>query len=89
MAIDHIAIDTAQRLGLALRNELDRLALARRNITHLKAVMDHMTDGSDYAAIATKFGAGVGEGQALYNLVAGAVDDLATADMNSLLERVG
>ena len=89
MAIDHIQIDTTQRLGLALRNDLDRLSLARRGLAHLKAVMEHMTDGADYATIATKFGAGVGNGEALYNLLAGAADDLATSDMNALLERVG
>jgi hypothetical protein len=51
--------------------------------------MDKMIDGTDYTAIETYYKLPAGTGQTVYNLVAGAVTDIASANLLQLVQRLG
>lgn len=95
MAIDFVKVNNVQatqpHAGMlvsfvtVLRHALDQG-------TKLKSIMDHMTDGVSYAKIEELFGLQAGEGEVVYNLVAGSVDSMTgskSQDAKNLTERVG
>lgn len=71
-----IPINTGQRLGAQLRSAVDQLNNATGQLARLKATMDTMTDGKDFATLESQVGLQSGDGEAVYNLVAGVVADL-------------
>jgi hypothetical protein len=92
MPIDFIKIDPGQA-GQKFANELILgIRDLRRSWDRMKAIkeiMDHNTDGSDFASVATLFGLPTGNGDEVYNLVAGTLASLDDADPQALLSRVG
>lgn len=85
------------------RIELNETAHSRRLLTavaqlreaqdaleHSKAVMEAAIDSGDYAEVETLFGVQeAGEGQTLYNLVAGVVTDMAGFNISATIARLG
>ena len=81
MAINFITVDAGRTLGAQLLGCVDALRRNEATLRELKEIMDNMTDGITYTNIETNFGIPVGKGQTMYNLVSGAVSELA-ADVN-------
>jgi hypothetical protein len=90
MPTTFIPINTGQRLGQQLRTAVDQLQAARQALQKLKATMDTQINGSDYSMIEAQFGLQAGQGQTLYNLVAGGNTDLAgSVNVTELLSWCG
>lgn len=81
MAVNIITVDQSKRQGGQLLTIIETLRRAQDELRQHKEMMENMTDGVTYAAIETQYGAGVGKGTPLYNLVVGATAELA-ADSN-------
>ncbi len=89
MAVTYIKVDISKRLGADLRQTVVHGAEFDERLNRLKDVMETMIDGTDYSRIETEFGLTAGQGQTVYNLVAGAVTDTAAANIHQLLVRLG
>lgn len=75
--------------GSALSNGIGSLRQGRDTLRNLKAQMETMIDGGSYAEVETLFGLTTGDGEAAYNLVAGALADMEDSDaLGQLLSRV-
>lgn len=87
MAKNFIGLPTgANRLSNSLLGACNTLAMGRDQIRLLKEAMDQMIDGSDYTMLETAFGLSTGNGQTVYNLVAGTLADLnADVSLSSLI----
>lgn len=57
MAIDFYAIDRNSKLGGSFIDAITTLRRAKERVSELKAVKDHMHDGTNYAMVKTIFGA--------------------------------
>lgn len=96
MPIDKIKIDQASPgTAVLARDVLSAKRFARQAydaIIAVKSQMDHLTDGTDFATLATICGVASADAQTLYNLFAGAVAGMTgaqtTADYKNLTERV-
>ena len=91
MAIDYIPITTtgnprAQRLLRAVK--LCREAIDK--LEEVKDTMEHHINAPSYASIegSTGYGIPAGEGETLYNLVAGAYARINHIDITGLIDRV-
>lgn len=76
MAKDFVKIDTSTTTAIhasALKTSVRQMRDAYDKAIYLKQVMEHMIDGSDYSDVELYFGLPAGQGQAVYNLLAGAV----------------
>jgi uncharacterized protein YecE (DUF72 family) len=89
MAVTYIKVDVSKRLGADLRQTVVHGAEFDERLHRLKEVMDTMIDGTDYSRIETEFGLVAGQGQTVYNLVAGAAAGTAATDIHQLLVRLG
>jgi hypothetical protein len=89
MAVTYIKVDVSKRLGADLRQTVVHGEQFDERLHRLKDVMDTMIDGTDYSRIETEFGLAVGQGETVYNLVAGAAAGTAAADIHQLLVRLG
>lgn len=96
MAIDFIAVDTTVSTATHARKLLqyrDALRTAYELGKEVKAIMDHMQDGTIWTTIETKFGIATGLGDDVYNLVNGSVGAMEGSfqndDCKQLTEQVG
>ena len=89
MATTYIPVNTGQRLGADLRRVVDLLRDVRDRLERLKNIMDTQVDGVDYTLIASQFGLPAGDGQLVYNLLAGSFAAVDVAAVNLLINRVG
>ncbi len=92
MPIDFIKVDpglSTQKYAGDLISAIGSLRSAWNSIKRIKEIMDHNTDGADFAPVATLFGLPTGNGDEVYNLVAGALASLDDADPQALISRVG
>jgi hypothetical protein len=89
MAVTYIKVDVSKRLGADLRQTVVHGAEFDERLHRLKEVMETMIDGTDYSRIETEFGLVTGQGETVYNLVAGAATDTAAANIHQLLVRLG
>jgi hypothetical protein len=87
MATTYIPINTSVRLGASLRRAVDLLTTARDQLADLKAAMDTQVNGTDYSMVESQFGLQTGQGQTLYNLVAGVVSDQTGFNTVALIGR--
>lgn len=81
MPVNYITVDQSKRMGAELLAIVEQLRSSQDKLRQHKEMMDNMTDGITYANIETQYGIPTGKGDDLYNLVAGAVSELA-ADTN-------
>ena len=89
MAINHVPIDTAKRLGGRLRRLADLTRDVLNLLTETKAVMEAQVDGADYTAIEAQYGLPSGKGQTTYNLVAGARTAIDVTAVRQLVDWLG
>jgi hypothetical protein len=89
MAVTYIKVDISKRLGADLRQAVVHGAEFDERLHRLKDVMDTMIDGTDYSRLETEFGVATGQGETVYNLVAGAATDTAGVNITQLLNRLG
>lgn len=76
MAIDFIPINQNQAgatQAIALKNAISIGAQFYQQMTAIRNQMTHMEDGTTFTALETYFGLPAGQGQAIFNLVNGAV----------------
>jgi len=82
MPVDVIKLDSVGRWhARLLLSALDSLQSAKDQLRAVKDDIEHMTDGVTYTTIEAQFGAEVGLGDDIYNLVVGTVTELE-ADTN-------
>jgi hypothetical protein len=81
MPVNYITVDRSKQQGADLLRVVETLRDNQARLAAIKDLMDNMTDGVTYTNIETQFGVMAGKGDELYNLVAGAVSELA-ADTN-------
>jgi len=96
MAIDFITVDNGVTTATFAQDLIRFKELFRQTLDlgdKIKDIMDHNTDGSNYAGIETKFGIATGLGDDVYNLVAGALAAMKgtsqSSDGMTLIGRVG
>lgn len=91
MAYEHIKITaSAGPHASELNNAVTQLEAARDTFRRLKEQMEAMIDGVDYTRIETLFGLEAGNGQTVYNLVAGTVSTFTDdADLVQTIKRLG
>jgi hypothetical protein len=92
MAVEYIKIDTTATGGQKaseLQNIVNTVEAAQERLPTIKSQMDKMIDGTDYTAIETYYKLPTGTGQTVYNLVAGAVTDIASNNLLQLVQRLG
>ena len=91
MASQHIDINgVATRLNIELRRAIDALWTARNANVQVKAKVDQIVVGADWAALATALGLeSAANAETVYNLLAGIQDDLTGSDVSNFLSRLG
>ena len=86
MAQNYISISqNVGRFAQSLLSVTNSLASQRDLLILLKRDMDQMVNGTDYTMLESNFGLPTGKGQTVYNLVAGAVAELASASNFNLM----
>ena len=86
---NYIPVNTNQRLGADLRRAIDTLRSVRDQLVRLNDLMVAQVSGTDYSEIEMEFGVPTGEGQTVYNLVAGASSALAVSAITQALDWLG
>lgn len=90
MASAHIEITgTASRLSADVRSAIDQLEALQDRFTDLKAIMDQVALGGDWAALATKLGVTAAEAEAVYNIWGSATTEINGTFLTQLQGRVG
>jgi hypothetical protein len=90
MASQHIEISgSAGRLSADVRRFVDSARALQALGVKIKDIADQVSSGDDWAALATKLGTDAGDAETAYNLITNVQDDLATADFNALVDRLG
>lgn len=89
MPTNFLQVNTSTRLGADLRRAVDQLRDVRDRLERLKNVLDTQVDGVNYSLVESQFGLQAGEGQTVYNLVAGAFTAVDAAAVQQLINRVG
>lgn len=93
MAAQHIEPTTQTRLASTLQAMVADANRLAPEIILIKYLMDNMVAGSDYSQLETRFGLPTGQGQTVYNLVAGAWSQLGLNDnsgsFNQMRDRLG
>lgn len=90
MASAHIEITgTASRLSADVRFTIDQLEALQDKFSDLKAIMDQVAMGGDYAALATKLGTSESDAQAVYNLWGPATIEINGTNLTQLQGRCG
>lgn len=75
--------------GDKMANAIARLEQARQDMEELLGITLKCINGSDYTDVDAEFGMSAGNGQTLYNLLAGAVSHLNNSAISELTDRVG
>lgn len=71
MASQHIYPNTSTRLGAELNGLVSQLKNISNDLPGLKAIMDQIASGGDWAALATEFGySTAADAETAYNLIA-------------------
>ena len=93
MAAQHLEPTTQTRLASTLQQMVADANRLVPEIILIKYLMDNMIAGSDYTQLETRFGLPTGQGQTVYNLVAGAWAQLGLNDnsgsFNQMRDRLG
>ena len=98
MANLQIEISGTNRLGSRMRQVIDSINRDREELIHMKAILDQLASGAtttaDYAPIEQALnvagGAQTGaNGQAIYNLVAGAIARFNSQQVDDFISRLG
>jgi hypothetical protein len=88
MAITRIDVQRTEH-GANVLSAVGSLRDARDRIAHAKAVMETCIDGSNYTRLEELFGVEAGQGQTLYNLLAGVNTDMAGFNIAATIARIG
>lgn len=90
MASAHIEITgTASRLSADVRSAIDSLEALQDKFSDIKAILDQVALGSDWAALATKLGTTSAEAEAVYNLWGSATTEINATFLTQLQGRCG
>ena len=89
MPNQHIEINQAVRLGAVLFNAVSGLQPTLDKFANVKAIMDQVAVGGDWAAIEAQFGVPSGNGEIVYNLVTACNNALHTVEIETVTERLG
>lgn len=89
MAKDYVAVNISQDLGAELVDAIERLRVLKGDLEHIRDVSLHNIDGADYVDWETLAGLPTGDGVTVYNLLNTTVSQLAHADVETLIDRVG
>jgi len=90
MASTHIEIpSTASRLSADVRSAIDRLEALQDDFANIKAIMDQVAYGGDYASLATKLGVSEADAETVYNVWGSANTELAATFLTQLQARLG
>jgi len=89
MATDYIGLDESKRHSQALRQLVNYQTESLERLRSCKAVLDEMIDGSDYSEIETELGLSAGEGEIVYNLIAGALAVVDVYAVQTVIARLG
>ncbi len=90
MASAHIEITgTASRLAADVRNAVDNLELLQDRFGDIKAIIDQVALGGDWAALAEKLGVSAADAEAVYNLWGSATTEIGAAFLTQLQARLG
>ena len=86
----HIEITgTASRLASDVRSAVDQLETLQNRFSDIKAIMDQVALGGDWAALATKLGVSETDAEAVYNLWGSANTEINAAFLTQLQGRLG
>ena len=88
MAITRIDIAHTPH-GDNLLTAVAQMREARDRLNHAKAVMETAINADDYSRVEQIFGIEAGHGQTAYNLIAGAVTDMAGFNISATIARMG
>lgn len=86
---DRIRIGTSTTSANNLRSAIASLRAARDRIEYCKEIMDECIDGVDYSDLETEFGLSAGDGEAVYNLTAGAKANVDDSASQQFISRIG
>ena len=75
--------------GDNLLTAVAQLREARDRLDHAKAVMETCISTGDYSRVETVFGVEAGQGETVYNLVAGVCTDVAGFNISATIARMG
>lgn len=90
MANSHIEITgTASRLSADVRSTIDQLEALQDRFSDLKAIMDQVALGGDWAALATKLGTTAAEAESVYNIWGSATTEINGTFLTQLQGRCG
>lgn len=90
MASAHIEIpSTASRLSADVRSAIDRLQALQDDFASIKAIMDQVALGGDWASLATKLGITAGEAEAVYNLWGSGNTEVRATFLAQITARLG
>ncbi len=89
MANEHLNLATSQPLAARLVSAVQGLNQARSRFDELKPIMDSVSLGGDWTAFEVEFGVPGGEGEAVYNIVAGALGVLHEFSISTCIGRLG
>lgn len=90
MSSVHIEItSTASRLSADVRSAIDRLEALQDDFANVKAIMDQVAMGGDWATLATYLGTSAADAEAVYNLWGSANVEIAAAFLTQLQARLG
>lgn len=90
MASQHIEVQsTASRFSADVRRFVDAARVLQELGVKVKDIADQVSSGGDWAALATKLGVAEADAETVYNLLTNVQGDLATADYNALIDRLG
>lgn len=90
MANTHIPVGpNADRLGNRLRQEVDRAWALSEGIQQLKLIMDEAAAPPDWTGVEALLGLDPGQGETVYNLLAGTNTALQSSDVQQFIRRLG
>lgn len=73
----------------SLRREVDRLWACAEGISQIKRIMEEAAASPDWSGVEELFGIPEGEGETVYNLIAGTNTALQDSAVQQLLVRLG
>lgn len=90
MASAHIEIpSTASRLSADVRSAIDRLQALQDAFGNIKAIMDQVALGGDWATLATYLGVSATEAEAVYNLWGSGNAEIGATFLSQITARLG
>lgn len=90
MSSAHIEIPaTASRLSADVRSAIDRLEQLQDDFANIKAIMDQVAYGGDYATLGTYLGVSEADAQAVYNLWGSGNTEITATFLSQIQARLG